>query len=227
MECYADRRHPRIQVYLRARCSVFSPGAPRTCIEGKTRDVSPGGAMLLLSTGLPLHTKLMVSLGEGPEVRGQVVWAGKVLVTHLGTVTAHGIAFTRDLEASVLKHILNGMQRQRYLRVPTRFPVEYSDLEKSGIGTCLNMSQGGMFIATTDLLSAGEDLLVHVSPPGLMHTFSLWSRVVWSNRLRSTNSFPAGIGVRFLKMAPTEATHLASLLVTLQSKAVPSVSASP
>lgn len=227
MEWFVDRRHPRIEAYLPAQCTVFMPGAPRTCLEGKTHDISPGGAMLLLPTCLPLHTKLTARLGEGPELRSQVVWAGQVLLTHLGTVTAHGIAFTRDLDASVLKQILNGSQRQRHCRVSTRFPVEYNDLEKSGIGTCLNMSQGGMFIATTDPVCAGQDLLVHVSPPGLMHTFSLWSRVVWTNHLGSENSFPAGIGVRFLKMSPSEAAHLSDLLETLQSKSIPSVSASP
>jgi Tfp pilus assembly protein PilZ len=168
----------------------------------------------------------MVRLGEGPEVRSQVAWAGKVLLTDLGTVTGHGIAFTRDLDASGLKQILNRMERQRHCRVSARFLVEYTDLEKSGMGTCLNMSQGGMFIATPDPLCTGQDLLVHVAPPGLFHTFSLWSRVVWTNGLKSTNSFPAGFGIRFSKLQPTEARHLSTLLDKLQSKTAPFVAAS-
>ncbi|MEE9522405.1 MAG: PilZ domain-containing protein [candidate division NC10 bacterium] len=226
MEWPADRRYPRIKAYLPARCTIYIPGSPPTCIDGKTRDVSPGGAMLLLATYLPRNTRLMVHLGEGPEVRSQVAWAGKVLLTDLGTVTGHGIAFTRDLDTSGLKQILNGTQKQRHGRVPTRFFVEYTDLEKSGVGSCLNLSQNGMFVATADPLCTGQDLLVHVSPPGLLHTFSLWSRVVWSNRVQSTNSFPAGFGVRFLTMQPTEAMGLSHLLEKLQAGTAPLVSAS-
>lgn len=189
-----------------------------TCLQGKTRDISPGGAMILLPTCLPQQTRLKIRLGDGPEVRSHVAWAGKVLLTDLGTVTGHGIAFTRDLDASGLKEVLSRVQRQRHSRVSTRFPVEFSDMEKCGMGTCLNISPTGMFIATTDPLSVGQDVLVHVAPPGLMHIFSLWSRVVWMNRLESRNSFPAGFGLRFLKMQPAEATHLSTLLQDLQSR---------
>ncbi len=226
MEWPAYRRYPRIEAYLPVQCSVFAPGAPTACLQGKTRDISPGGAMVLLSTSLPRQTRLKVRLGIGPELRSHVAWTGKVFLTDLGTVTGHGIAFTRDLDVSGFKEILNGVQRQRHLRVPTRFPVEFSDLEKSGIGTCLNLSSHGMFIATPDPLVVGQDVLVHIAPPGLMYIFSLWSRVVWMKRLESTNSFPAGFGVRFQKMQPTEATHLATLLEELRSRGASPVCAS-
>jgi Tfp pilus assembly protein PilZ len=183
--------------------------------------------MVLLSTYLPLNTRLMVRLGEGPEVRSQVAWAGKVLLTDLGTVTGHGITFIRNLDVSGLKQILYGMQRQRHGRVPTRFPIEFTDLERSGMGTCLNLSQSGMFIATPDPLFPGQDLLVHIAPPGDMHIFSIWSRVVWTNRVKSTNSFPAGFGLRFLRLQPREATHLSTLLDELQSRSAPLVAAAP
>jgi uncharacterized protein (TIGR02266 family) len=212
----AYRRYPRIEVYVPAQCTIFAPSVPPTSLKGKTRDVSPGGALVLLSTCLPRLTRLKIRLGDGPEIRSQVAWAGKVLLTDLGTVTGHGVAFTRDLDVSGLRQILNGRQRQRHERVATRFPVEYTDLERPATGTCLNLSQNGMFIATPEPLCPGQDLLVHVAPPGLMHIFSLWSRVVWTNRLENTNSYPAGFGVRFLRLQQTEKTHLSAMLDELQ-----------
>ncbi len=223
----AYRRYPRIEVYVPAQCTVFAPGAPPKYIQGKTRDVSPGGALVLLSTCLPRLTRLMVRLGEGPEIRSQVTWGGKVLLTDLGTVTGHGVAFTRDLDVPRLKQVLNGRKRQRHARISTRFPVEYTDLERSAVGTCLNLSQSGMFIATPEPLCPGQDVLLHVAPPELMHIFSLWSRVVWTNRLQSTNSFPAGFGVRFLRLQRTEATHLSALVEELQFRRDSFASASP
>lgn len=216
MEWPAYRRYPRIEAYVPAQCTVSIPGVPSTSIEGKTHDLSPGGAMLLLPTCLPPHTRLTVRLAARPELRGQIAWAGKVLLTDLGAVIGHGVAFTRDLDVPAFKEILHGMQRQRHVRVPARFPVEYSDLEKSGTGTCLNMSQTGMFIATPEPLCVGQDILVHIAPPGLHHIFSLWSRVIWSNHLENTNSFPAGFGVRFAKLRAAEVTNLSTLLEELQ-----------
>lgn len=223
----AYRRYPRVEVYIPVQCTIFAPGAPPMSLEGKTRDVSPGGALVLLSTCLPRLTRLKIRLGDGPEIRSQVAWAGKVLLTDLGTVTGHGVAFTRDLEVSDLKQILNGRQRQRHARVSTRFPVEYTDLERSATGTCLNLSQNGMFIATPDPLCPGQDLLVHVAPPGLMHIFSLWGRVVWANHLENTNTYPAGFGVRFLKLQQTEKTHLSAMLDELQFRSDSVAAVSP
>ena len=218
MQQPAERRHRRIEVYLAAQCAVFGPKGPQVPMEGKTRYLSPGGAMLLLPVPIPLHTRLMVRLGEGSELRSRVVWTGQVFRTDLGAVKGHGIAFTRDLDAPTLKQILHSAQRQRTVRVPTRFPVAYDHLEKQGRGTCFNLSQSGMFIGTTDPVPVGEDMIVRVSAPGIQDAFSLWSRVMWTNALEGQNFFPAGMGVRFLELGPTEVTHLSTLLEKARSK---------
>jgi len=221
MQQRAERRHHRIEVYLPAQCTVFAPQVPQEPMEGKTRSLSPGGAMLLLPAPLPLHTRLVVRLGEGPDLRSRVVWAGHVFRTHLGAVRAHGIAFTRNLDASALKQILRATRKQNHLRIPARFPVACDNLEKQGRGTCFNLSQTGMFIGTTDLVCPGEELIVRVAAPGIRDSFSLWSRVMWTNPLEGGNFFPAGMGVRFLELGPAEATHLSTLLENLRSKTAP------
>jgi hypothetical protein len=60
-----------------------------------------------------------------------------------------------------------------------------------------------------------------------MHIFSLWSRVVWTNGLENTNSYPAGFGVRFLKLQQTEKTHLSAMLDELQFRSDSVASVSP
>lgn len=218
MQPPAERRHRRIEVYLPAQCTVFAPQGPGEQLEGKTRSLSPGGAMLLLQAPLPLHTRLMVRLGEGPDLRSRVVWAGQVFRTALGAVRGHGIAFTRDLDAPAIKQILDRARKQRHLRISARIPVVYDHLEKQGRGTCFNVSQSGMFIGTTDPMSAGEELIVRVAAPGSRDACSLWSRVIWTNPLEGDNFFPAGMGVRFLELGSAEATFLSTLLEKLKSK---------
>lgn len=221
MQQPTERRHPRIEVYLPAQCTVFGPKGPQVPMEGKTRYLSPGGAMLLLPIPIPLHTRLMVRLGEGPELRSRVVWTGQVFRTDLGAVKGHGIAFTRDLDAPTLKQILHSAQKQRTVRVPARFPVAYDHLEKQGRGTCFNLSKSGMFIATTDLVSVGEEMIVRVTAPGIRDALSLWSRVMWTNSLEGGNFFPAGMGVRFLELGATEVTHLSALLEKARPNTAP------
>lgn len=221
MQWLAERRHPRIEAFLPAQCTTFVLAIPRTRVEGKTRYVSPGGAMLLLPTSLPLHTRLTVRLGEGPEIRGRVVWAGQVFRTNLGMVKGHGIAFNRDLITPVLQQIISGGRRQHHPRMSARFPVAYDHQERVGRGTCLNLSENGMFIGTTNPLCAGQDFLMRVTPPGLRHSLSLSSRVVWTNPLESTNPFPAGMGVRFVDLGSTEAMHLSTVLEQLRSRTAP------
>ncbi|MFQ5840066.1 MAG: PilZ domain-containing protein [Candidatus Methylomirabilales bacterium] len=171
--------------------------------------------MLLLGTGLPVHTRLVVRLGEGPEVRSQVVWGGKALRTDLGVVNGHGIAFLRDLDVLVLREILRGGQRQRHPRLPSRLPIAYDHEGGSGIGTCLNLSEGGMFIETTDPVRTGQDLFLHVTPPGPLSALSLWGRVAWSNPVDDRNDFPSGMGVRFVEGGSIQVRQLSTLLNTL------------
>lgn len=221
MQPATERRHCRIEVYLPVQCSVVGPKGSHAHMEGKTRYLSPGGAMLLLPAALPVHTRLVARLGAGPELRSRVVWAGQIFRTHLGAVKGHGIAFTRELDAPAVTQILKGVERQRHLRAPVRFPVVYDHLEKQGRGTCLNVSRSGMFIGTTDLLCAGDEVIVRMTSPGKRDSLSVWSRVMWTNTVDGDNVFPAGMGVRFLELGPAEVTYLSTLLERLQSKTTP------
>ncbi|HEV8662756.1 MAG TPA: PilZ domain-containing protein [Candidatus Methylomirabilis sp.] len=206
-----DRRYPRIEVYLPARCTVLAPGMPETRLEGKTRQVSFGGAMLLLRTPLPVQTQLLVRLGDGPELRSRVVWIGKASRTDLGSVFGHGIAFAGDLEGPALQIMLKNRRQQRHRRLPARFQVAYDHGETSGTGTCLNLSQGGMFIHTLAPVRPGQDLRLRLTPPEPLSSFSLPGQVIWNNPVKSVSDFAAGMGVRFAELGPIEVEQLATL----------------
>lgn len=211
-----NRRYPRIEVYLPARCTVVAPGMAETRLEGKTRQVSFGGAMLLLRTPLPVQTRLLVRLGDGPELQSRVVWIGQANRTDLGSVFGHGIAFAENLEGPVLQALLKNRRQQRHRRLPARFQVAYDHEEASGTGTCLNVSQGGMFIHTLVPVRPGQDLRLRLVPPEPLASFSLQGQVAWNNRVKGFSDFAAGMGVRFAEVGATEVEQLAALCDALR-----------
>lgn len=218
MEWSAVRRHLRITAYLPAQCTMFEAAGCQGIIEGKTQRVGPGGALLLTQASLPMHTRLLVRLGNGPAVQGRVVWTGYVYPTDLGILRSHGIAFEQDLDASALAHVLKCERGQHHPRLPARIPMEYIHRDTSSVGMCLNLSQGGMFIGTARPLSTGQDLLLHLTPPGLRHSFTLPGRVAWTNALENMNFFHVGMGVQFLNLGPTEQMHITALLDKIRQR---------
>lgn len=211
-----DRRYPRIEVYLPARCTVAVPGMPETRLEGKTRQVSFGGAMLLLRTPLPVQTRLLVRLGDGPELPSRVVWIGKAIRTDLGSVFGHGIAFAENLEGPVLQAMLKNRRQQRHRRLPARFQVAYDHEQTSGTGTCLNLSQSGMFIHTLTPVRPELDLRLRLVPPEPLASFALRGQVVWTNPVKGFTDFAAGMGVRFAEPSPAEVEQLVVLCDALR-----------
>ena len=205
-------RHHQIEAYLPVRCTILEAVGCGAQIEGKSQIVSPGGALLLMQSSLPLETRLLVGLGDGLDVQSRVVRTGQVFPTDLGVLRSHGIAFEQVLETSTLIHVLKGIRGQHHPRLPARIPVEYVHQDTSGTGTCLNLSQGGMFIGTTHPICAGQDLILYVKSRENRNSFTVPGRVVWTNPLESTNFFHVGMGVQFLTLGPTEQMHLCALL---------------
>ena len=205
-------QHPQIEAYLPVHCTILEGGDHRAHIEGKSQIVSPKGVLLLMQSSLPLETRLLVGLGDGLDVQSRVVKTGQAFPTDLGMLRSHGIAFDQELETSALVHVLKGGRGQHHPRLAARIPVEYVHQDRSGRGTCLNLSQGGMFIGTTHPICAGQDLILHVKSRENENSFTVPGRVVWTNPLECTNFFHVGMGVQFLTLGPTEQMHLCALL---------------
>jgi uncharacterized protein (TIGR02266 family) len=202
------RQHPRFEVYLPVQCTVNKPNTLQQGYCGTTRYIAQGGAMLLLPLYLPSGLRVGVQISGLPQRQAEIVWSGKIHRTDLGAVNAHGVVFQEELDTSQVDQLVEKAHRQHHPRIPITFPVEYMRDDRSVSGTCLNLSQGGMFINTTRPMSPQSEILLTFTLPGQEHPFWVKARVVWTNPPSNENYFPAGMGVQFQELNPRDARTL-------------------
>lgn len=212
------RRYPRVEVYLPVECRVNNPHTSRQGYRGTTRFVARGGAMLLLPLCLPSGLKVGIQISGLPPLPAEIVWSGKIRRTDLGAVNAHGVAFQEELDTSQVDQLVEKAHRQRHPRIPVKFPVEYMRDDRSASGTCLNLSQGGMFINTTRPMSPQSEIILTFALPGQENPLWVKARVVWTNPLSNENYFPAGMGVEFQELNPQDARNLSIFLEQAQRR---------
>jgi len=102
-------------------------------------------------------------------------------------------------------------KRRRHDRITATIPVRLSTIEpdrdpltgrsyfRASQETCANVSRGGAFIRTTELLTPGRRVLVELSLPDGAQVEAV-GRVAWTKRLLSGGSRDpdCGVGVEFL-----------------------------
>lgn len=102
-------------------------------------------------------------------------------------------------------------KRRRHDRIAATIPVRLSTIEpdrdpltgrsyfRASQETCANVSRGGAFIRTTELLTPGRRVLVELSLPGGAQVEAV-GRVAWTKRVLSSSSREpdCGVGVEFL-----------------------------
>ncbi|MFQ5657098.1 MAG: DUF4388 domain-containing protein [Candidatus Methylomirabilales bacterium] len=125
--------------------------------------------------------------------------------------------FEEELEAIFEK--MNRTERQSHPRAPVRFTVEYSQAGRMSHGTCLNLSQGGMFIATDRPPAPETEIYLHFAPPTLYRPFSSPARVVWTCPGGENHRATTGMGVQFLGVNPTEAALIGTVVDHLRGQA--------
>lgn len=99
---------------------------------------------------------------------------------------------------------------RRHARVPADLPVRISTIEpdldpltgrsyfRASLERCSNLSRGGVFIQTTELLDPGRRVLVELSLPDGAQVEAI-GRVAWTQRtLRAPSDPNCGVGVEFL-----------------------------
>jgi len=99
---------------------------------------------------------------------------------------------------------------RRHTRVPADIPVRISTIEpdldpltgrayfRASLERCSNLSRGGAFIQTTELLDPGRRVLVELSLPDGGQVEAI-GRVAWTQRrLREPGDPYCGVGVEFL-----------------------------
>ncbi|HEY4719065.1 MAG TPA: PilZ domain-containing protein [Candidatus Methylomirabilis sp.] len=220
--------YPRFEAYLPVECAAPIPGRPSArLIAGRTRFVSAAGLEILMPETLPLRTPMMVRVAQGDPLRAHVVWADQGTPTPAGTRVAHGVLFERPVDPALVNQWVYRGERQAYARTPVRFPVEYGQAGTAGHGTCVNLSRGGMFVATPQPAPPGSQVALTFNLPNLSHTFSMLARVVWNHRDETKPDAPSGMGVQFLDPKPAEGALIDALVDRLCSEMSLALDSSP
>ena len=114
---------------------------------------------------------------------------------------------------------------RRHRRVSTRIPVRISTIEpdkdpwtgrpffRASQETCANVSRGGAFVKTTELLNPGRRVIVELNLPDGKQVEAI-GRVAWTKRVIAPDqSEPdSGIGIEFLGGSLEEFAALESFL---------------
>jgi len=193
------RQFARFRAFLRALCRLQGPdGAPQE-LEGKTRNLSEGGTLLLLSRALPPGSQLAVQLdtqvGEASRT-GHVVWVGKPEPANPGgTVVPHGIIFGQTLARAFVEAVVT-RKGQPDARDAPEVQV---DAEAVRSRRAANLSCRGVFIRTAEPLPVNRTLTVRFHLPGVPEPFRVLGRVIWSNP-EPGRSYPQGMGLSFVDL---------------------------
>lgn len=114
---------------------------------------------------------------------------------------------------------MNHANQRSHPRVPVRFTVEVEQAEMVHHGTCLNLSQGGMFIATECPPATGTEILLDFAPPILVRPVSTPARVAWVRGGGRKTDTVTGMGVQFLNPEPYMAGVIGSVVDRLHQQA--------
>lgn len=104
--------------------------------------------------------------------------------------------------------------KRRHRRIPAAIPVRISTIEperdpwtgrpyfRASQETCANVSRGGAFVRTAELLDPGRRVLVEFSLPDGAQVEAI-GRVAWTKRMITTDADQpdSGVGVEFLGAA--------------------------
>lgn len=116
--------------------------------------------------------------------------------------------------------------QRRHRRVPGIFPVRMSTIEpeedpwtgrnyfRASQETCGNVSRGGVFVRTTELLDPGRRVLLEMQLPNGSQVEAI-GRVAWTKRVL-TQGAPepdSGVGVEFLGGAADQLSALEDFLL--------------
>lgn len=207
------RRHLRFTRFLPAQCTVLSPeeSEPRA-LTGITRNVNAGGLEILLPEALPIKTMVSVRVAGSDPLPGHVVSVNKEIPTPQGIKFPHGVAFEEPVEPSVVREWVSAPEKRAHPRVIAQFHVDYTQAGTKGHGTCLNVSQGGMFIVTEHPAAPATDVTLHFTLPSQTDPLSVRARVAWVSGDETETGTISGMGVRFLELTRSQATAISTFV---------------
>lgn len=207
------RRWPRFIAYLPVWCSVLEGGeSSQRQYAGETLNVGAGGLAVLLDEALPLGVSVAVAVCDEEPLLGHIVWTDQRVRRLLGTKVAHGVAFEQPVETARVSQWVHSAERRSDVRIPVQLDVKCTQRKTTTRGTCLNLSQGGMFIATDHPLPPGTDITLHFKLPGPTDPLSVPGRVAWITVTEIEPGAVAGMGVQFVDLKPLDAAAIGALV---------------
>lgn len=121
--------------------------------------------------------------------------------------------------------------RRQHRRVSASIPVRISTIEslrdpwtgkpyfRASQETCANVSRGGAFVRTTELLDPGRRLLLELQLPNGSQVEAV-GRVAWTKRSLAAGAQPdSGVGIEFLGGATEQLAALDDFLSRVEERA--------
>jgi uncharacterized protein (TIGR02266 family) len=96
-------------------------------------------------------------------------------------------------------------------RVEVEVEVRYRTIQEFQAAYSRNISGGGLFIRTAQPQPLNQQVQLRFTLPGLDHRFEMGGVVVWSN-ISPRSSFPAGMGIKFLQIAPEDVKRISEFV---------------
>ncbi|MGH0033009.1 MAG: PilZ domain-containing protein [Myxococcota bacterium] len=122
--------------------------------------------------------------------------------------------------------------RRQHRRIPTSIPVRISTIEslrdpwtgkayfRASQETCANVSRGGVFVRTTELLDPGRRVLLELQLPNGSQVEAV-GRVAWTRRSLASadlDNAETGVGVEFLGGATEQLAALDEFLLRVDDE---------
>lgn len=93
-------------------------------------------------------------------------------------------------------------ERRSYERIDVEWSVDCETEQTFLYASITNISEMGIFVATTDPLEVGTRLTLRFAMPGEESPFILSGQVAWVNPIRMLSDNPnPGMGIRFIELS--------------------------
>lgn len=86
---------------------------------------------------------------------------------------------------------------RKHERAPLALEVHYRTAGSFLVSYSVNLSRGGLFLETTEVLPVGTRIGVRFSVPGMSITVETDATVMWVREVKSEVGLPAGLGLKF------------------------------
>lgn len=89
-------------------------------------------------------------------------------------------------------------EQRKEVRTEVEIEIGYRTAQEFLSAYARNISGGGIFVQTPQLLPLNQGVRLRFTLPGISHRFDVSGIVVWSNPGSSHSSLPSGMGIKFL-----------------------------